>query len=129
GEAEVHNRREFYLSRRPQAAVFEMASEITARLKPQPEEAGSRSVLFPQVLKVVERYFDDRITFVEAQPGEIALERYEQKVVERLSQAIEPDTDSGEAPILPVVERFRPTGSTKEVLFRSTRPCFGTEKS
>ncbi len=129
GESEVHDRGEFYKARRPQAAVFEMASEITSRLKPQPEEAGSRSVLFPQVLKVVETYLAERVTFVEAQPGEIALERYKQKVIERLSQAIEPDTDSGEAPILPVIERFRPTGSTKEVIFRATRPCFGTEKS
>ncbi|MCX7981239.1 MAG: hypothetical protein N3A68_09435, partial [Bacteroidia bacterium] len=32
-------------------------------------------------------------------------------------------------PLLPIIERFRPLGSTSEVLFRTTRPCVGTTKS
>jgi hypothetical protein len=31
--------------------------------------------------------------------------------------------------LLPVIERFRPVGSTSEVLFRTTRPTVGTTKS
>jgi len=34
-----------------------------------------------------------------------------------------------ELPLLPLIERFRPIGSTSEVLFRTVRPCVGTTKS
>jgi type III restriction enzyme len=60
---------------------------------------------------------------------EIALLKYKQRIIERLTEAIEPDTEAGEPPILPVIERFRPIGSTSEVLFRTVRPCVGTTKS
>jgi len=49
--------------------------------------------------------------------------------VERLREATEPDFTAGGPPILPVLERFRPIGSTRDVLFRTTRPCAGTTKS
>ncbi len=48
---------------------------------------------------------------------------------QRISDAIEPDTEAGEPPLLPIIERFRPVGSTAEVLFRTVRPCRGTTKS
>jgi type III restriction enzyme len=60
---------------------------------------------------------------------EIALLKYRQRIVERLTEAIEPDTETGEPPLLPIVERFRPLGSTSEVLFRTVRPTVGTTKS
>jgi hypothetical protein len=60
---------------------------------------------------------------------EIAFLKYKQRIIERLTEAIEPDTEAGEPPILPVIERFRPIGSTSEVLFRTVRPCVGTTKS
>jgi len=55
--------------------------------------------------------------------------KYSQRIVERLLQAIEPDIEAGELPLLPLIERFRPIGSTSEVLFRTVRPCVGTTKS
>ena len=60
---------------------------------------------------------------------EIVLLKYSQRIVERLLQAIEPDIEAGELPLLPLIERFRPIGSTSEVLFRTVRPCVGTTKS
>ena len=54
---------------------------------------------------------------------------YKQKIIERLTEAIEPDTEAGEAPVLPIIEKFRPVGSTKEVLFRTLRLAVGTAKS
>lgn len=42
---------------------------------------------------------------------------------------IRPDEGSGEAPLLPRLERFRPRGSTEEVLFRTSRPSKQTIKS
>lgn len=60
---------------------------------------------------------------------EIALLKYKQRIIERLTEAIEPDVEAGEPPLLPVIERFRPLGSTSEVLFRTVRPTVGTTKS
>jgi type III restriction enzyme len=49
--------------------------------------------------------------------------------VDRLCDAIEPDESSGEPPLLPVINRFRPHGSTADVLFNTTRPCHPTHRS
>ena len=72
---------------------------------------------------------EQRIRFIDAPPQEITLRKYTDEIIERLSAAIEPDTDAGETPLLPIIERFRPKGSTSEVLFRTVRPCQGTGKS
>jgi type III restriction enzyme len=87
-------------------------------------------VLFPQVLDAVWCYLEERVVVERDVPlEEIALLKYKQRIIERLTEAIEPDTEAGEPPILPVIERFRPPGSTSEVLFRTVRPCVGTTKS
>jgi hypothetical protein len=51
------------------------------------------------------------------------------QIVEQLTDAIEPDDSVGEPPLLPVINRFRPYGSTAEVRFTTTRPCHVTFKS
>ena len=87
-------------------------------------------MLFPQVLDIVWQYLEERVVIVGDAPlEEIALLKYRQRIVERLTGAIEPDTEAGEPPLLPVIERFRPLGSTSEVLFRTVRPTIGTTKS
>ena len=50
-------------------------------------------------------------------------------LIERLCAAIEPYERAGGTPLLPRIERFRPRGSTAEVLFRTVRPCAETAKS
>jgi type III restriction enzyme len=107
-----------------QATVFEVAAEITNRL-----HEDARRFLFPQVLDIVWEYLENRVEFVDAPREEIYLERYKQLIIERITNAIEPDTEAGEPPLLPIIERFRPVGSTSEVLFRTVRPCHGTAKS
>src|SRR5262249_18830328 len=57
------------------------------------------------------------------------LAQYRDVIVERLLGAIEPDTDAGEAAILPRIDRVRPLGSTAGVQFRTTKPTRGTMKS
>jgi type III restriction enzyme len=92
-------------------------------------QEGGR-LLFPQVLRFAQEYLERRI---ELAPGaakeEVALENYRQPITVRLLAAIEPDTSAGEPPILPRIERHRPTGGTSEVLFRTTRPAKETAKS
>jgi hypothetical protein len=42
---------------------------------------------------------------------EIALPNYKRRLIERLTEVSEPDTDAVELPILPAIERFRPIDS------------------
>ncbi len=60
--------------------------------------------------------------------GAIALFKYRETIIERLLGAIEPDTEKGEAAILPRIDRQRPTGTTRVVQFRTTKQPRGTEK-
>lgn len=127
----VHDRNPFHREKRLQASVYEIAAEITNRLKERRSDYGARHLLFPQVLRIVWEYIDERVVLTDRDTPleEVALLKYKQRIVERLLNAVEPDTDAGEPPVLPVIERFRPIGSTSEVLFRTVRPAVGTVKS
>jgi len=131
GPEVVHDRNPFHREKRFQATVYEIAAELTHRLTQKREEWSARHILFPQVLAAVRQYLNKRVVVVDPDTPleEIALLKYKQRIIERLTEAIEPDTEAGEPPILPIIERFRPIGSTSEVLFRTVRPCVGTTKS
>jgi type III restriction enzyme len=126
-----HDRNPFHRQKRLQATVYEIGAELTRRLKDKREDWSARHILFPQVLAIVWQYLEERVVVVDPDMPleEIALLKYKQRIIERLTEVIEPDTDAGEPPILPVIESFRPIGSTAEVLFRTVRPCVGTTKS
>jgi type III restriction enzyme len=126
----LHDRNPFHREKRLQATVYELAAEITRRLKEKREDWTARHALFPQVLSIVWEYLENRVRLEEDTVlEEMALVKYNQQIVDRLMAAIEPDVEAGEPPLLPVIERFRPIGSTSEVLFRTVRPCVGTTKS
>lgn len=127
----VHDRNPFHREKRLQASVYEITAEIANRLKEKRSDYGARHLLFPQVLRIVWEYLEERVVVADASVPleEVALLKYKQQIVDRLLQAIEPDTEAGEPPVLPVIERFRPVGSTSEVLFRTVRPAVGTVKS
>ncbi len=131
GQDVLHDRNLFHREKRLQATVYEIAAELTHCLKDKREDWNARHILFPQVLAIVWQYLEERVVVADAETPleEIALLKYKQRIIERLTDAIEPDTESGEPPILPVIERFRPVGSTSEVLFRTVRPTIGTTKS
>ncbi len=127
GTEVYQNRDEFYASHRLQTTVYEIASDITDRLR-----HDARRLLFPQVLQIATEYVDKKVKLPSGsgvRKEEIALQRYRDEIVNRLSEAIRPDTDAGESPILPVIEKYRPTGSTSEVSFRTFKECGGTKKS
>jgi len=126
----LHDRNPFHREKRLQASVYDIGAELTHRLKNKREDWSARHLLFPQVLNIVWEYLEERVIAADDTPlEEIALLKYKQRIIERLTAAIEPDTEAGEPPILPVIERFRPVGSTSEVLFRTVRPSVGTTKS
>jgi type III restriction enzyme len=130
GTEVLQDRNPFHQTKRLQASVYEIAAQITQRLKGKHEQWSARHILFPQVLQIVWQYLEQRVNVAQDAPlEEIALLKYKERIIERLTEAIEPDTEAGELPILPVIERFRPIGSTSEVLFRTVRPVVGTTKS
>jgi len=135
GESEKQNREEFYKSTRFQQILFEISRRITINLLNSIDfKMNARQLLFPQVLKIVQTYCESienggRVNYNQINRIEIGLEKYVQTIVGRLSTAIRPDENSGESPLLPRLERFRPIGSTKEVLFRTSRNTRQTIKS
>jgi type III restriction enzyme len=130
GAESYQDRNPFHESKRLNAIVFEIAKRITNALKDKEKfQWQAREMLFPQVLAIVKEYIGKRVQFIDSKPNELALEKYIQLIVERLLAAIEPDVDEGEAPMLPIIERFRPKGSTSEVLFRTVRKAHPTLKS
>jgi type III restriction enzyme len=137
GQQEVLTRDRFYEEHRLQRTMFEIARDVTEVLaggsvgelkRARPIETAR--LLFPQVLAIVEGFVTKRVKLSSDVPiEEIALATYRQPIVERLLAAIEPDTEKGEAAILPRIDRQRPTGTTSVVQFRTTKTARGTEKS
>jgi type III restriction enzyme len=106
----------FREGRRMQELVFTMARDIVRDYVKQPTCEAPAHVLFPQVATIVDRYLRECV--IPRHPAsrlDVFLSPYYGWVVERLTQAIKPDADSGEAPELPVIERNRPEGSTDDV--------------
>ncbi len=123
-------RQEFYESVRLQEIEYAMAQRVTNALAIKPNfQFRARQALFPQVLAIVRELLNTRVDYGDCDRREIYLEKYVQRVVDRLLAAIEPDDTKGETPLLPRIERFRPRGSTCEVLFRTVRDCKPTAKS
>ena len=133
-EQELQDRQAYYDSTHLQTIKFEITREVVRRLT----EAGSSSAklaltsrhqLFPQVYRIVEQYVDRRVSARGCDMRELGLQTYMERTVERLLAAIEPDADSGEPPLLPLLNRSRPMGDTSRVGFKTVRPCVPTTKS
>jgi type III restriction enzyme len=125
GEEKIENRSEFLKMHRVQTTIFEIASQVTGKLAPE-----TRPFVFPQVLQITREYVQKRVKVkLGASLDEIALRGYTDPIISRLCDAIQPDVEAGEAPILPRIERYRPFGSTSEVQFRTLKEAYGTVKS
>lgn len=135
GDPVHQSRKEFYESVRSQEIFYEIARRITLALLGQKDfKMQARQILFPQVLQIVRSYTapiaeGGRVEYHQVDRREIGLEVYVQRITERLITAIRPDEKAGESALLPRLERFRPRGSTGEVLFRTAKPTKPTMKS
>jgi type III restriction enzyme len=129
-----HNRDEYYESTHLQTIKFEITRQIVYNLtygrnsKPKMQHA-SRATLFPQVFKIVDRYLDEKIDYKGNDPREIGLATYTQRIIERLTVAIEPNTFEGEPPLLPKPNKYKPIASTELVNFTTKKPVKETLKS
>lgn len=101
--------KQFRARHRIQELAFQMARDLTRSYVAQPTCEAPAHVLFPQIMRIVQRYIDEKV-----QPGPPAqridafVSPYYGWIIERLVAAIRPDIDAGEAPELPDVERDRP---------------------
>ena len=140
GEPDKQSRKEFYESTHIQAIKFEIARQVvdvltgfrTADLIDQdkiPSISSSRHLLFPQVFKLVDEFVATKVEFNGAHECELGMRRYAMHTAERLIYAIEPNDDVGEPPLIPILNRYKPCGSTTEVDFKTVQPVHSTSKS
>jgi type III restriction enzyme len=135
-EVAVQDRRAYYEQNHIQTIKFHIARLIVeslaelARQETDRRAAAfrllSRHQLFPQVYEIVDEYVRKKVNFQGEHPSELGLEKYVLRIVERLRARIEPDESQGEAPLMPVLNRYKPLGTTADVDFKTTKPCFPT---
>jgi len=128
GRGATHDRRAFYADHRLARTMFEIAAKISDDLK-FGDERGRR-IMFPQVLRIVRQYIETKVELVgDVAIEEIALGFYRSQIEERLIAAIQPATDEGEQPLLPVLNDMSGVGSTDVTPFLTAKPCIPTVKS
>jgi type III restriction enzyme len=135
----TQDREEYYRSTHLQAIKFQISQLIVDRLLGWQQDdttaqkrvfkLRSRHQLFPQVYRFVDEYIASKVKFGREHPCELGLQRYVERVVERLADGIEPDDSKGEAPLMPILNRYQQVGETDAVDFKTTRACRGTRKS
>ena len=129
------DRTQYYRSVHPQTVAFEIAAGVVRELSVGwPGGNGSRcrvsrQALFPQVLQIVRNYLRDRVDLNGMAPEEVGLDIYRQRIVGLLSAAIRPDDAVGEPAELPRLNRYRPSGSTASVYFKTVKPVVAATAS
>jgi type III restriction enzyme len=130
GRVDEVNLDEFRAKRRMQELVFDLAKTIARDYAAQKQCTIPSHKLFPQLANIIQLYLD---TKVEARPPadkkDLFLAPYYGWVVERLLEAIRPDTAQGEAPEIPRYEATRGPGSTGDVDFWTSRDVREVNKS
>lgn len=102
--------------KRLQTLVFEMAAALTKSYVTTGQCEAPAHVLFPQIARIVQQYFDEKVVPVRpAEKVDAFLSPYYGWAIERLTSAIQPDAAQGEAPEVPQYESSRGPGSTGDV--------------
>ena len=139
GEFEEQNRDAYYASTHLQAIKFHLSRRIMDVLTGHTESdalqesvkelSASRQILFPQVFRLVDEYVSTKVDFSGVDPRELGLDIYMRVVAERIISAIAPNSDEGEPPLMPILNRYKPFGTTADVSFKTVAPVHSTAKS
>jgi type III restriction enzyme len=94
---------------REQELAFQMAADLTRLYAGQPTCEVPVHVLFPQVLRIVQRYLAENVKPLPPfERVDAFLSPYYGWIIERLLGAIRPDTNAGEAPEVPDIDEDHP---------------------
>ncbi|WP_258360229.1 BPTD_3080 family restriction endonuclease [Moorella sulfitireducens (nom. illeg.)] len=122
GKIENVNLNPYRSGRRFQELVFDLALDLTRTYVSQQNCEAPAHILFPQLFRIVKRYLREKVHPVfPANILDVFLSPYYGWVIERLVEAIRPDTSQGETPEVPRYETNRGPGSTAEVDFWTSR--------
>lgn len=120
----------FRAGSRVQELVFEMAKDLTREYVNGGSCEAPAHVLFPQLVRIVQRYVEEKVRPIKpAERLDLFLSPYYGWAIERLSEAIRPDTTQGEAPEVPRYETSRGPGSTVDVDYWTSKDVREVEKS
>ncbi len=137
GEFVMQDRQAFYESTHIQTIEFEIARQVVYKMVGDQNQAPdphsnprlrlmARHQLFPQVLRFVHEFTTTKVNYRGVDKREIGQARYMQQIVEHLLMAIRPDDELGEPPLMPLLNRYKPVGTTADVDFKTTRQVFMT---
>lgn len=122
GRADEVTLAEFRSKRRLQELTFDLARSLTREYLGQPRCDVPAHVLFPQLAAICDRYVRDHVVVHSpADRKDLFCSPYYGWLVERLAEAIRPDTSQGEAPEVPKYEEGRGPGSTADVDFWTSK--------
>ena len=131
GHAETLDLAAYRAQVRPQRLVFQAARDMTYRYAQGDGDGAPAHMLFPQMVRIIERYLQGKVTAGSGfeKSDALLLSPFYGWAIERLIAATHPDLSAGEAPELPNIERNREDGSTAEVNFWTSRPVREVAKS
>jgi type III restriction enzyme len=108
--------------RRLQELSFLLAKDLTRAFSGHEACLVPPHVLFPQIQRIADRYLRERVEPVDpAEIRDVFMSPYYGWVIERLIEAIRPDTTGGEEPELPRYESNRGPGTTADVDFWTSK--------
>jgi type III restriction enzyme len=120
----------FRSGKRLQELAYDLARDVTRGYSKQPSCQAPTHVLFPQIVRIVRQYLQDKVEPVSpAKVLDVFLSPYYGWVMEIWANAIHPDVTQGEAPEVPRYETSRGPGTTGEVDFWTSRDVREVMKS
>ncbi|HKF47859.1 MAG TPA: hypothetical protein VKB38_10925 [Terracidiphilus sp.] len=131
GELSTIDLKPYRKSHRMQELLFDTASHLTKHYSKMPGCSVPRQALFPQLLRIVERYVRECVRAVPPAEPTYALlcSPWYGWMIETLTQYVRPDTSQGETPEVPVFEANRDAGSTADVDTWTSREVRAVERS